>query len=455
MSGVGQAGVGQWRRCRLRAGLAALGVFLGALGLAGTGRAEDFDKEPIRYGQAPADNPVERLQQRLKAGKARLTHEKGFGYLRGVLRELAVPPSSQMLVFSKTSLQRHRIRPRTPRAVYFSDDVYVGYCRHGDVMELAAADPQLGVVFYTLDQAADKKPAFRRRGETCLLCHGSSRNQGFPGLLVRSVFPDAAGLPILSGGTRQIDHTSPLKDRWGGWYVTGTSGRQEHLGNLIIRTREVPERVDNAAGRNVTDLGKRIERSAYLSGHSDIVALMVLEHQAEAHNRLVRANFETRLALHQAAALNREMKLPADYQWESTGVRLRSVGDALVKYLLFSGEAKLTGRVRGTSGFAAEFARRGPRDPKGRSLRDLDLERRLFKYPCSYLIYSRSFDGLPGPVKDYVLRRIWDVLTGKETGKDFRHLGAADRQAIREILVATKPNLPAYWRAKATPPKGR
>jgi hypothetical protein len=439
----------------IRAGLAVVGVLLGVLGPCGGGRAEDLDQEPIRYGTAAASNPVARLQERLNAGKARLSYEKGFGYLRDLLRELRVPQSSQVLVFSKTSLQRQRIGPRTPRALYFSDDVSIGYCKNGALMEVAAADPQLGMAFYTLEQAADRNPALRRRGETCLLCHGSSRNQGYPGLLVRSVYPDASGLPILSGGTRSIDHTSPLKDRWGGWYVTGTSGRQEHLGNLIIRTRDVPERVDNTAGRNVTDLGQRFGRSGYLSGHSDIVALLVLEHQAQAHNLLTRANFETRLALHQAAALNREMKLPADYQWESTGVRLRSAGDALVKYLLFSGEAPLTDRVRGSSDFAADFMRCGPHDKKGRSLRDLDLEKRLFKYPCSYLIYSPSFDGLPGPVKEYVLRRLWDVLTGKETGKDFSHLSAGDRQAIREILVDTKPNLPAYWRAKADPPKGR
>jgi hypothetical protein len=428
----------------------AVAALLGALGPGGA-RAEDFDKEPIRYSTAPADNAVARLQGRLDAGKARLAHEGRFGYLPSLLRELGVPPSSQTLVFSKTSLQRHRIAPRTPRAVYFSDDVYVGYCRDGDVLEVSAADARLGTAFYTLEQSAAKKPHFRRRGETCLLCHGSSRNNGVPGHLVRSVYPDALGLPILSGGTHKTDHTSPFKDRWGGWYVTGTTGRQGHLGNLVVHTRSVPDPVDNTAGLNVKDLGDRIERSAYLSGHSDVVALMVLAHQAEGHNLIAQANFTARLALHQAAALNREMKLPPTYQWESTGSRIRGAGDALAKYLLFSGEAGLTDEVRGTSGFAAEFSRRGPRDARGRSLRDFDLRRRLFKYPCSYLIYSASFDALPGPVREHVLRRLWDVLTGRDTGKEFSHISAEDRQAIREILVATKPNLPDYWRAKSAP----
>jgi hypothetical protein len=140
------------------------------------------------------------------------------------------------------------------------------------------------------------------------------------------------------------------------------------------------------------------------------------------------------------------MKLPAGYRWDSTGVRIRGAGDELVKYLLFSEEAKLTGRVRGASGFAAEFARRGPRDKKGRSLRDFDLRRRLFKYPCSYLIYSEGFDALPAEMREHVYRRLQDVLTGRDKGKDFEHLSAADRQAIREILVDTKPGLAACWR---------
>src|SRR5262249_53739144 len=135
------------------------------------------------------------------------------------------------------------------------------------------------------------------------------------------------------------------------------------------------------------------------------------------------------------------------YHSENTTSRVKNAGEPLVKYLLFSGEAALTEPVRGTSGFAAEFARRGPRDGKGRSLRDFDLRRRLVAYPCSYVIYPPAFAGLPGPVKDYVYRRLWEVLTGKDTGADFAHLSAADRQAILEILRATKPDLPDYWKA--------
>ena len=94
-----------------------------------------------------------------------------------------------------------------------------------------------------------------------------------------------------------------------------------------------------------------------------------------------------------------------------------------------------------------EFAERGPFDKQGRSLRQFDLSTRLFKYPCSYLIYSKAFDGMPADVREYVLRRVYDVLTGEDQSPEFAHLSAADRTAIREILVETKPNLPDYWRA--------
>jgi hypothetical protein len=407
----------------------------------------DIEREPINYAKAPASNPVSQLEHRLETGLSRLAYEPGLGYLRALLRELKVPHSSQMLVFSKTSLQRHRITPQKPRAIYFNDDVYVGCCQQGDVLEITAVDPQLGVVFYSLDQKRMERPRFVRQTESCLLCHGSLQNQGFPGHLVRSVYPDGDGNPILSSGTYRIDQTSPLTQRWGGWYVSGTSGKQAHLGNLVIHDKRQPEQIDNSAGLNVTELSRYFRTVPYLTPHSDIVALMVLEHQTEMHNRIARANFLTRIALYEEAEFNKALGRPATYRSDSTVSRIQNAGEPLVKYLLFSGEAKLTEKVHGTSSFAREFVQAGPRDRKGRSLRDLDLEHRLFKVPCSYLIYSAAFDGLPGPVKDYVLKRLWDILNGRDTSAAFAHLTAADRRAILDILLQTKPTLPGYWRS--------
>jgi hypothetical protein len=414
---------------------------------------QDLDRDPINYSKAPADNPISRLQQRLDRDQVTLPFDAKFGYLPSLLHELQVPVSSQMLVFSKTSFQRDRIGPRTPRALYFNDDTYVGFCQHGAVLEISAVDPQLGAVFYALDQEPADKPRFLRQGDSCLICHGSSQNQGLPGHLLRSVYVEGNGLPLLASATYRIDQSSPLEHRWGGWYVTGTTGKQKHLGNLVVRDRsQQPERIDNTAGTNVADLSGRVQTSPYLTGHSDVVALLVLEHQTEMHNRITRANLLTRLALYEEAALNRELGQPAGSHWDSITRRIKNAGEPLVKYLLFSGEAGLTDPVQGTSGFAEDFVRRGPRDGRGRSLRELDLRRRLFTYPCSYLIYSVAFDGLPGPVKDYVLQRLWDVLTGKDTSADFAHLSAADRQAIREILLATKAQLPDYWQPRLPAP---
>jgi hypothetical protein len=429
-------------RERHRAGIYVLAVLFAA---PCTGAADDFEREPINYSEATPANAITRLQKRLDTRQARLSFDDEQGYLRSLLKELGVPKSSQVLVFSKTSLQRHRIAPTRPRALYFSDDLYLGYCRAGNALEISAVDPQLGAVFYTLDQQDVARPRFVRQTDSCLLCHGSSQTRGIPGHVLRSVFPDREGHPILSAGTVRIDQTSSLETRWGGWYVTGTHGKQLHRGNLIFRDGREPHQVANLGGLNVIDLAGRFDTSAYPTGHSDIVALMVLEHQVEMHNLIACANMQTRLALHDEAALNNELGRAADYQSETTYRRLKSVGEPLLRYLLYSGEAKLTEKIRGTSGFAEEFARRGPRDSRGRSLRDFDLERRLFKYPCSYLIYSEAFDSMVGPIKEYVLRRLYAVLQGRDYTRDYEHLTADDRQAILEILRATKKDLPAYW----------
>jgi hypothetical protein len=412
-------------------------------------QSQDIDQEPIRYRDSQPENRVSRLLAELEAGKKKLDREAGRGYLRSLLAELEVPVSSQMLVFSKTSMQRDRITPATPRALYFTDDVYVGFCQEGEVLEVTAVDPQLGAVFYTLEQHVEP-PALRRQTDNCLICHGSSQTKDIPGHLVRSVLTDTRGLPILSAGTYRIDHTSPLEKRWGGWYVTGTHGDQQHLGNLIIRGSREPERIDNAAGMNVQDLTGLCDTSGYLSPHSDIVALMVLEHQTGGHNHLTRAAFHTRQAMHYQQSLNRELGEPADHVWDSTKSRIKSACEPLVEYLLMSGEARLTAKLQGTSQFAAEFAERGPRDKQGRSLRDLDLGQRLFKYPCSYLVYSPSFSALPSEAREYVLRRMWEVLSDGDQNEKFAHLKAADRSAILDILRQTLPDLPAYWHAPAS-----
>jgi hypothetical protein len=409
--------------------------------------AADIERDPIHYSTAPAHNAISRLQQSLDSGKVSLPYDNHFGYLPGLLRELKVSDTSQMLVFSKTSMQRQCITAKTPRAVYFNDDNYVGYCQDGAVLEVVSVDPQLGSIYYTLDQEKADKPHLKRQDDTCLICHASSQNQGIPGQLVRSLYADADGFPLLNLGGYRTDQTSPLTQRWGGWYVTGATGKQRHMGNLIAHGKRAPAELDDLAVPNVTDLSRWLRPSDYLTGHSDVVALMVLEHQAEMHNRITRANYLTRIALFDESELNKALGQPNAPRSALTTRRIKSACEPLVEYMLFSGETQLTDKVQGTSGFAEQFVKQGPRDGRDRSLRDLDLTTRLFVYPCSYLIYSESFDALPDAAKEYTMRRLWDVLSGKDQSKEFAHLSATDRRAILEILRATKKDLPKYWQA--------
>jgi hypothetical protein len=191
---------------------------------------DEFEREPIFYSQSVPNNLISRLQAKLDSGEVTLTHEGDKSYLRSLLQALEVPEASQTLVFSKTSLQMRRISPRTPRAIYFNDDVYVGFCQSGDVLEISAVDAQLGTVFYTMNQDENEKPQFQRRTDNCLVCHSSSRTEGVPGHLVRSLYVDVSGQPMLSAGSRMVDHTTPIEQRWGGWYVTGLTDRRSIWG---------------------------------------------------------------------------------------------------------------------------------------------------------------------------------------------------------------------------------
>jgi hypothetical protein len=406
---------------------------------------DDFEQPPIEYSKSEPCNVITQLQEKIDRGQERLTFDNDRGYLPSLLKLLGVPVESQMLVFSKTSLQLRRISPRTPRAIYFNDEVYVGYCQSGDVLEISSTDPQLGTVFYTLDQKEKGTPRFVRQTENCLVCHGSSRTEGVPGHLARSVFVDTSGQPILSAGSHTIDYRTPLEDRWGGWYVTGTHGMQKHQGNLIIRTEEVPRSPDNSHGMNITDLSKKLDVSRYMVPHSDIVALMVLEHQMVVHNRITKAHFTAEEALAYEKDINRAFGEPEGNKLESTTRRIQSAGNDLVKALLCVDEAPLTTAIKGTSGYAETFEKHGIRDRRGRSLKDLDLKRRLFQYPCSYLIYSTSIDSLPREMNEYVWRRLWSILGEEKTEKGFEHLTKNDRQAIVEILRETRKGLPGYW----------
>jgi hypothetical protein len=423
-------------------------VFAGMVAMAGLGGSYvvPLDHNAIQYASRPFDDQIARLQQRVTAGQVKLEFAESRGYLGSMLKALDVPPESQVLVFSKTSFQAPRIAPRLPRAVYFNDSVSVAWVRGGDVLEFAAVDPRQGVVFYTLDQRETAKPHFERR-DTCLQCHATGATLGVPGLVVRSVYPEPSGMPLFQAGGFVTDHRSPLKERWGGWYVSGKHGAQVHMANAVARDRDKPEKLETDGTQNVTDLRPFFDTAAYLTPHSDIVALMALEHQVRMTNLITRVGFEARMALHDNAAMNKALDRPEDEISESVTRRVNSAAEELVEYMLFTEEARLTEPVQGVSGFTDSFERGASRDRTGRSLRDLDLQTRLLQYPCSYLIYSEAFDKMPVIARDRVYRRLWEVLSEGDANPKFANLSKEDREAILEILLATKKGLPVYWRA--------
>lgn len=403
------------------------------------------DNAAIQYDAAPVADRAAAFQQKLRDGKAKPEFRDAHGYLEAVLKALDVPVSSQVLVFSKTSFQAPRISPRLPRALYFNDDTYVGWVPGGDVVEVASVDPRQGVIFYTMDQEAGPKPRLDRRDE-CLQCHAAGGTLGVPGLVVRSVFVERSGMPLFHAGGFVTDHRSPLSQRWGGWYVTGTHGAARHMGNVFAEDRDHPDDLDREAGANVTDLKGRIDPGMYASPGSDIVALMTLEHQTRMVNLITRAGWETRMAIAEQQAINKATGDPPDRLSDSARRRIDNGAEAILKYMLFTDEALLDSPVKGGAAFSAEFTARGPRDHAGRSLRDFDLTKRMFRYPCSYLIYSEQFDGMPAVLRDRVYRRLWEILTGADQTPAYARLTAADRRAILEILRETKKGLPEYWR---------
>ncbi len=419
-------------------------VAAGLAGLSGSYMLP-LDHEAIQYSKAPVNDPISKLQRRIDAGEVQLRYEDEFGYLRSVLQALNVPNSSQVLVFSKTSFQAPRIAPRTPRALYFNETVAVGFVRTGEVLEFATLDPRQGTIFYTLDQEKASHPRFERR-DICLQCHQAGATLGIPGMMIRSVTPDRNGMPLMSLGGYITDHRSALKDRWGGWYVTGTMGEQSHMGNAVVQNVAEDDRLPVSDGtRNVTNLNRFVDTGAYLTPHSDVVALMTLEHQTQMGNLITRVGWEARMAMYENDAINKSLGEPEGRQRESTAHRINAAVEELLEYTFFIGEAKLTSQVQGTSGFAADFGRRRPRDPKGRSLFDLDLKTRLLRYPCSFMIYTDAWDSLPGVVKDRLYRRMGEVLSGRDQNPKFAQLAAPDRKAIMEIIAATKTELPDTW----------
>jgi len=389
---------------------------------AGAFRAS-LDDPAIAYATRPLDNVVADVNRKLQDGTLRFSFDSRNGYLNSAIEALALPVDSQLLVFSRGSLQGKLIDDQNPRALFFNDRVALGWVRDGDVIEVAAHDATAGVVFYTLSNVRLKpdatnvtnatnvtEPVQFKRVFHCLGCHVTGDTLGVPGLLMFSTSRRTG--TQFDGVPRHIDQSDPLSQRFGGWFITGSTGGARHMGNEV-------DALDDRPSRELTSVDRLFDTGGYRAGTSDVVAQMVLTHQAGMTNLLTRAAFEARMATGDPAVVEPIMK---------------GIANEVVDHLLFQDEAKLSDRVRGSSGFAERFSKSGPRDRKGRSLYELDLNTRLFKYPCSYLIYSPAFDALPPVIKEPIYRRMWEVLSTDAKG----------RETI-DILRETKRDLPQFF----------
>lgn len=418
-----------------RASLGAAGLALGATVVFGSVIVGQETPEVLPAGHERVigylksddlADPVAQLKRDVESGKVKLTRRGPSGYLESVLQALGVNPDTQCLVFSKTSAQRDLISSKTPRAVYFNDRVYVGYVQNSDHLEIASIDPQKGTVFYTVTQG--EEPAIQRTNQ-CITCHLGPKTLNVPGVLVRSSLSSRDGTPRSQITEFTTGHMPPLRTRWAGWYVTGKAENDVHLGNSFLEEGEDPAKFDPRPGSGVMRLSGRFDTSPYPRATSDIVALMLLDDSVRMNNLITAASYETRLTLD-------ELRQGHITQAQADE-RIKLHADALLDYLLFNHETPLKGPVVGTANIPAWFAKGAPRDQKGRSLKDLDMRTRMFKYPCHYLIYSDHFAALPPTTKHYLFERLVRVLNNEDPG--FPNLSRVDRTAIREILVDTLP----------------
>jgi hypothetical protein len=410
----------------------------------------DYEEEPHNYWTAPLSDSCTELDKALASGELKLQAGGSKEALHAVLKALDIPVESQVLVFSKTSFQRDRISPSSPRAMYFSDECYVGWVP-GGLMEFAGVDPVLGPVFYSLNtDRADRAVPRLDRMDSCMNCHGAGMTNRVPGVFLRSVSSDKDGGVLLQAGTSLIDHTSPIEERWGGWYVTGKHGTMPHMGNVFAtQAKDGTVTLDKAPGANVTSLEKFFDASRYLRGDSDIVALMTLEHQVAMQSRLTEASYDVRTAIRRQTDLRKELGEPATDEFTGSCLTVaNSHAEKILRCLLFCEEAPMPeGGVDGGPAFQEAFRASRKAGPDGRSLRDFQLLTRLFKYRCSYLIYSRSWDALPVKFRELLYKRLHEILAAKNPVRGYEHLGASERQDILEILRATKSGLPDYWKA--------
>jgi hypothetical protein len=400
----------------------------------------DRDYPFIHYSAPPEHNEIVRLRNRLNDGSVQLVATPQHGYLESMLAALNIDPDSQTLVFSKTSLQIDNISAATPRAVYFNDDTYVAWVQQSGILEIVTMDADRGPVFYTMS-AFDPTAQLARETLRCLTCHDTFAEMGggVPHFLFESTYDVERGKLIPDAVARETTDETPIAQRWGGWYVTGEDGGAFNLGNILPPATRAPVSVDAVKRGSLRSLASLLDTSPYLRATSDIVALLVLEHQVTVHNEIIHANYKSRLLLERFQPGSD----PATMHWASLTpqlqMRFEPMLRPLVDALLMANAAPLPHHVAGSNGYAQRFQARGPMDLRRRSLRQLDLNTHVFRYPLSFLIYSEGFDALPLFVREHVYAKLAQILQTAAPAAPYGDRSAADRKAAFDILLSTKP----------------
>ena len=355
-----------------------------------------------------------------ESGRIELDHSSEKAFLLSLLKALDVPVSSQMLVFSTTSLQLSLISPANPRALYFNEEIYIGYVPGGRI-EALSVDPELGAIFYIFDIPRADRPLNFDRSNRCMNCHANEDTGHVPGLVIKSVLAGPGGGSLDAFRIAQTGHQIPFEERFGGWYVTGADAFTNHLGNFTGRF------IAGSLTKIPNPPGQRYSTAKYPASGSDILPHLLHEHQAGFINRVVEAGYRARTALHAGQG-----KLSSEQETEMDG-QARIVA----RYMMFSDEAALpAGGIVGDEAYRADFLKNRRVASNGSSLKDFDLKARLFKHRCSYMIYSPVFEALPGVLK----QRIYS-----EMGKELAALPRAESAMIRKVLKETLTDLPANW----------
>ena len=403
----------------------------------------DYELEPHGYFSKDAKDPVTLLMKRVQRGEVLIKEPNGKPLVERLLRELGLNKDTQVLVFSRTSLQRREVSYSNPRALYFNESVYLGWMPNGRI-EIASFDPELGPIFYFQRELDDASSPLLARSRSCLGCHAGDATNFLPGSLGRSVYPDKSGRSLRSiDDYRRSGHHIPLHDRYGGWFVSGNHGAMRHMGNAIASREGGKITIDREQFANLEKLDRFFSTEAYPAPGSDIAALLVFDHQVTMHHRLVEAAYRARQSLFDSKLDPKETDVSKLSKGRSTDEFLEG-RDKVVDYLLFRDETPIP-KVSCDPAFRRAFSANRIADSRKRSLKDLRLDGRIFENRCSYMIYSPTFDQFPPMLKGAIYARIHEILTSPKPVEGFDYLGKEEKRRILEILDETKEDLPPGW----------